>query len=298
VQELGQALGRAIRNDPETLAPAALELAAMLGGAQVLVTRSEHGVLLVQQDAPAFAVPAKARRVVDVTGAGDTLVATFALALCCGCTSEIAAQIANAASSIVVEKRGTACTTDEELRTSTLSRQLGPATSRFHADLEDLMARINTWRADGLTIGFTNGCFDLLHPGHIALLRAARQKCDRLVVGLNSDGSVRNLKGPTRPVQDEMARASVIGAIDSVSAVVLFDEPTPLSVIERLLPDVLFKGADYQIDGVVGRDVVEAHGGRVELIELVPDRSTTRTIAKIRAAEQAEAEAAAKQAAE
>ncbi len=137
------------------------------------------------------------------------------------------------------------------------------------------------WQERGLSVGFTNGCFDLLHPGHIFVLTESRDRVDRLVLALNTDASVRRLKGPTRPVQNEVARITVAAALEAVDAAILFDEDTPLALITALLPNVLFKGGDYDIDSVIGRDVVETHGGRVELIEYLPNTSTTLMIKRM-----------------
>ena len=138
------------------------------------------------------------------------------------------------------------------------------------------------WRKAGLSVGFTNGCFDLLHPGHVKTLAAARALCDRLVVGLNTDASISRLKGPERPIQSELARAEVIGALRSVDLVVLFEEDTPLTLIRALRPDVLVKGDDYTVETVVGADLVLGWGGRVELVLLIPEQSSSRLIAKSR----------------
>jgi D-beta-D-heptose 7-phosphate kinase / D-beta-D-heptose 1-phosphate adenosyltransferase len=145
-------------------------------------------------------------------------------------------------------------------------------------DWSVLDERIKEWRGQGLRIGFTNGCFDLLHPGHVRLLTDARAACDRLVVGLNTDSSVKRLKGPERPVQAERARAEVLAALESVDLVVLFDQDTPLDLIRRVRPTVLVKGADYRRDEVVGRDLVEADGGEIILIDLVPGYSTSALV--------------------
>ncbi len=150
-------------------------------------------------------------------------------------------------------------------------------------ELDGALARIAAWRAAGLRIGFTNGCFDLIHPGHVRLLARARARCDRLVVGLNSDASVRRLKGPDRPVQSETARATVMASMASADLVVLFEEDTPQRLIEAIIPDLLFKGADYTLDQVVGGEFVMRRGGRVELIPLEEGFSTTNTIRRINA---------------
>jgi D-beta-D-heptose 7-phosphate kinase/D-beta-D-heptose 1-phosphate adenosyltransferase len=141
--------------------------------------------------------------------------------------------------------------------------------------------QVATWRAKGLKVGFTNGCFDLLHPGHVALLAQARGQCDRLIVGLNSDASVKRLKGPERPIQAETARAVVLASLAHVDAVVLFAEDTPAELIAAIRPDVLVKGADYTVAEVVGADIVQSYGGRVFLARLAPGHSTTQTIARI-----------------
>jgi D-beta-D-heptose 7-phosphate kinase/D-beta-D-heptose 1-phosphate adenosyltransferase len=228
-------------------------------------------------------IATQAREVFDVSGAGDTVIASFALALAAGAGRVAAAAIANAAGGVVVGKRGTARLTAEEL-TGALLRSQGASAHRDaildRAGAERLVA---AWKREGLAVGFTNGCFDILHAGHVSLLHAARAQCDRLVLGLNSDDSVRRLKGPGRPVNDQHDRACVLAALASVDAVVVFEEDTPLSLIAALKPDVLVKGADYTIDQVVGADVVQKAGGRVVLVDLVAGKSTTGTIGRLRA---------------
>jgi D-beta-D-heptose 7-phosphate kinase/D-beta-D-heptose 1-phosphate adenosyltransferase len=142
-------------------------------------------------------------------------------------------------------------------------------------------ALVARWKQRGLTVGFTNGCFDILHPGHVSLLKAARAECDRLIVALNSDASIRQLKGPTRPINDLTTRAQMISAIRYVDCTVAFDAETPLDLIRRLVPDVLVKGGDYSVDTVVGADVVQAEGGRVHIVELVPGKSSTEIISRV-----------------
>ena len=148
--------------------------------------------------------------------------------------------------------------------------------------LEAALQQIAEWRRHGLRIGFTNGCFDLIHPGHVHLLAQAQAACDRLVVALNTDASVRRLKGPERPIQSETARGTVLSSLASVDLVVLFAEDTPLSLIESIRPDVLVKGADYTPDQVVGADIVRGNGGRVLLVGLLPGQGTTATIERLR----------------
>jgi D-beta-D-heptose 7-phosphate kinase/D-beta-D-heptose 1-phosphate adenosyltransferase len=149
------------------------------------------------------------------------------------------------------------------------------------ATMLEAIGRVETWRSRGLAIGFTNGVFDLLHPGHISLLGQARAACDRLVIGLNSDASVRGLKGPDRPVQTEAARAAVVSSLSAVDLVVVFAEDTPIRLIEALRPDVLVKGADYALGEVVGAGIVEGYGGRVLLADLLAGHSTTATIERL-----------------
>jgi D-beta-D-heptose 7-phosphate kinase/D-beta-D-heptose 1-phosphate adenosyltransferase len=282
VAELAQALGRPVANEEKALRTAALSLVEAVGCDSMLVTRGERGVLIVDRNGEGAAFDATARRVVDVSGAGDTLVAGFALALVSDAGIANSARLANAAAGIAVAKKGTSQVTADELRDVLLSRP--------HFDLREkildsvtIADRIAAWRRDGLTIGFTNGCFDLLHPGHVHLLCEARARCDKLVVGLNSDASVKRFKGAERPIQGEAARTIVLAGLAFVDAVVLFAEDTPLDLISRVKPDVLVKGADYSIDQVVGRDLVESYGGRVALIELVPQASTSIIVNRLKA---------------
>jgi len=217
-------------------------------------------------------------RVRDVSGAGDTVAAALSVMLAIGADRETAMRSANAAASVVVGKRGIATVSVAELRSRILpAASLAPEEKILHdrAALED---RLDDWRRQGLRVGFTNGCFDLLHPGHVRLLTEARGACDRLVVGLNSDASVKRLKGEGRPVQGQEARAEVLAGLEAVDVVVIFEEDTPLELLGRVRPKVLVKGADYRIDQVVGRELVEANGGEVVLVDLVPGYSTTNLI--------------------
>jgi D-beta-D-heptose 7-phosphate kinase/D-beta-D-heptose 1-phosphate adenosyltransferase len=246
----------------------------------VLVTRSARGLTLVRRDSPPLHVPTRAQEVADVSGAGDTLIAAFAIALACGVELPDAARIANAAAGVAVGKPGTAAVTQRELAEALHRGELLAIDDKV-ADLSGVLARVAAWRAAGLRIGFTNGCFDLIHPGHVRLLARARAACDRLVVGLNSDASVRRLKGQGRPVQSETARATVMASMASADLVVLFEQDTPEELIRAIKPDLLFKGADYTHDQVVGADIVEAAGGEVRLVPLEEGYSTTATIRRI-----------------
>ena len=237
---------------------------------------------LIERGRPLVHVPAYAVKVLDVSGAGDTVVAAMAAFLAAGAGYEEAMRAANAAASVVVGKRGTATASAVELRARILPEASLAPERKIMADWRELDRCLDAWRLEGLRIGFTNGCFDLLHPGHVKLLAQARAACDRLVVGLNNDASVRRLKGDGRPVQDEAARAEVLAALAAVDLVVLFGEDTPLELIRRVRPKVLVKGADYRPDQVVGREVVEAEGGEVILVELIPGHSTSDIVGRSR----------------
>jgi D-beta-D-heptose 7-phosphate kinase/D-beta-D-heptose 1-phosphate adenosyltransferase len=242
----------------------------------MVVTRGKDGISVVGTGI-AEDLPAAARQVFDVSGAGDTVVAALALSMVAGAKINEAATLANIAAGIAVEKRGTATVTTGEVvaRLTPIDGRTDPL--NIFA-IESVQQLVHAWRAEGLKIAFTNGCFDLLHPGHISLLDQARRTADRLVVGLNADIGISRLKGPTRPVQGEVARATVLAAVKSVDAVVIFADDTPLQLIETLQPDVLVKGADYTLETVVGADLVLARGGRVVLAELLTGHSTTDTV--------------------
>nr|WP_294536010.1 D-glycero-beta-D-manno-heptose-7-phosphate kinase [uncultured Rhodoblastus sp.] len=246
----------------------------------VVLTRGAQGMSIYDPADPEGAiahVPTRALEVFDVSGAGDTVVAALALSLCAGASIRTSANIGNAAAGIAVGKRGTAAIGARELATA-----LGGVREGDPKIVENDVAAevVADWRAQRLKVGFTNGCFDLLHPGHVDLLKRARASCDRLVVALNADASVRRLKGETRPVQNEHARSAVMAAIDSVDLVTLFDEDTPLRLIQLLKPDFLIKGADYTVAAVVGADFVASYGGRVVLVPINEGHSTTSIIAR------------------
>jgi D-beta-D-heptose 7-phosphate kinase/D-beta-D-heptose 1-phosphate adenosyltransferase len=252
------------------------------GGEAVLVTRSAKGVTLVRRDEPAMHFPARAREVADVSGAGDTMVAALAVALGAGASLPDAAMLANITAGISVGKPGTATVAQTELLNALHTDGIA-STERKVRELDDAQIQAAAWRAQGLRIGFANGCFDLIHPGHVHLLARARAGCDRLIVALNTDASVRRLKGPSRPVQNEDARAIVMASLSPVDMVVLFDEDTPLKLIGALRPDVLIKGSDYTVDQVVGADLVQSWGGQVLLVELREGHSTSGTIRRMTA---------------
>ena len=281
-KELADATRRVATTDAEIVA-AATELAKAVGSEAVLVTRSEDGMTLCVEGQPPVHVPAYPVKVRDVSGAGDTVVAVLALLLAMQAGFEPAMRAANAAASVVVGKRGTATASAAELRSRILPASTLAPEEKILFDWSQLDERLDEWRRQGLRVGFTNGCFDLLHPGHVKVLAGARGACDRLVVGLNGDDSVRRLKGPTRPIQDQQARAEVLAALEAVDLVVVFDEDTPLELIKRVRPTVLVKGGDYKREEVVGFEVVEAEGGEVVLIDLLPGHSTTSMVRRSRA---------------
>jgi D-beta-D-heptose 7-phosphate kinase/D-beta-D-heptose 1-phosphate adenosyltransferase len=280
-KELADATHRRAITDAE-IAAAAAELARIVNSDAVLVTRSEQGMTLHVEGLPAVHVPAYPVKVSDVSGAGDTVVAVLAVLLAVGAEFEPAMRAANAAGAVVVGKRGTATLSVAELRGRLLPAALRAPEEKIVFDWSVLDGRVAQWRRHGQRIGFTNGCFDLLHPGHIKLLAGARATCDQLIVGLNGDAAVSRLKGNGRPIQNVHARAEVLAALEAVDLIVVFEQETPLELIKRVRPSVLIKGADYRREDVVGRDVVEADGGAVILVDLVPGHSTTTMVERAR----------------
>jgi D-beta-D-heptose 7-phosphate kinase/D-beta-D-heptose 1-phosphate adenosyltransferase len=277
-KELFEATGRPVGSDEEITA-AARQLIDLCGIENVLATRSQDGMSLISAT-EAVHLPAEAREVFDVSGAGDTVVAALAAALTVGATLVQAAKLANVAAGIVVGKVGTAVAYADDLTAALHHSEVAAAEHKL-VSLHSAVEQIERWRHGGKKIGFTNGCFDLLHPGHVSLLDQAKAQCDRLVVGLNSDASVKRLKGESRPVQSESSRGTVLASLAAVDLVVIFEEDTPLELIKALRPDVLVKGADYRVDQVVGGDLVTGWGGRVFLAELQQGHSTTATIARM-----------------
>lgn len=277
LKELAQATDEPVGSDEE-IVHAARKIIKQCGIGTVLVTRSQEGMTLVPSSGEVTHIPTQAIEIYDVSGAGDTVISALTAAYKTGVSLLEAARFANAAAGIVVGKIGTAAVTLDELR-ATL------AENAFHefqiASLEEAVDQVVLWHRQGYKIGFTNGCFDLLHPGHIKILREARSNCDRLVVGLNSDASVKRLKGEKRPLQNQDARAEILSSLEFVNMVVIFDEDTPENLIKALKPDILLKGADYTLDKVIGADFVLSYGGEVKLIELVPNNSTTNIIQKM-----------------
>ncbi len=276
--ELALATGHPCETDAD--ARTAARIAQGMCGADILLTRSEKGMSYFPTAGEPIHLPTVAREVFDVSGAGDTVVGTLGLCLAAGLPIAEAMRAANHAAGLVVGKVGTAVVSREELLADLAADGGEDVEDGRLMGVEALVALRAWWRRQGLTVGFTNGCFDLVHPGHAALIRQAAGACDRLVLALNTDASVRRLKGPGRPLQAEAARAEVVGAMKGVAAVVLFDDDTPLDLITALRPDLLVKGADYTEETVVGAEAVRAGGGRVMLARLVPDQSTTRLAAR------------------
>jgi D-beta-D-heptose 7-phosphate kinase/D-beta-D-heptose 1-phosphate adenosyltransferase len=257
--------------DPEdtaSIAAAAQALVAQAGATALVVKRGERGMLVASAGEPCLPIPARGRTLFDAT-----VVAVLATALATGAPLGDAARIANAAAGIVVGKIGTVSAEPAEI----IEFMNGGSTHKV-LDREALAAQVHEWRAAGKRIVVTNGCFDLLHAGHLSLLHQAAQYGDVLVLAVNSDASVQRLKGPGRPLIPEQERAAMLASLACVDAVTLFDEDTPLSLLQAIRPDVLVKGQDYKVEQVVGRDLVESNGGSVVLVPLVPDKSTTALI--------------------
>ena len=273
---------RSPADTPDSIADAARDAMQLADCEAMLVTQSEQGMTLVPRNGEAVHVPAHPVKVRDLSGAGDTVAAVLAVTLAAGAEWETALRMANAAAAVAVGKKGTAIVTPAELRRKILPHASLAAEEKIIAAGMDLDAFLLDWRKQGLRVGFTNGCFDILHPGHVKVLTAARGACDRLIVGLNSDASVKRLKGKGRPVQDERARAEVLAALEAVDLVVIFEEDTPTKLIGEIRPSVLVKGGDYTRKQVVGHEIVEAAGGQVLLVEVLPGFSTTSLVNRAR----------------
>jgi D-beta-D-heptose 7-phosphate kinase / D-beta-D-heptose 1-phosphate adenosyltransferase len=266
----------------ESIVAAAEDVMRLVDCEAILVTLGEGGMTLVPRDGETIHVPALPVKVRDVSGAGDTVAAALATALAAGADWETALRIASAAAAVAVGKQGTATVSAAELRRKILPHAYLAAEEKIVLAPDALVAQIAEWRKQGQRIGFTNGCFDILHPGHVKVLTAARAGCDRLIVGLNSDASVRRLKGESRPVQDERARAEVLAALEAVDLVVIFEEDTPIRLIAEIRPSVLVKGGDYTREQVVGHEIVEAAGGTVVLVDVLKGFSTTALVDRAR----------------
>jgi len=277
-KEAEQASRTAI-TDEASLNAAAEKLLAELDLAALLITRSEAGMSLFHADRQPLHIPTVAREVFDVTGAGDTVLAVLSLGLAAGIDYGDAARLANVAAGIVVGKLGTSTVSPAEIMAEVRRGHKDSDTKIRNLDV--LAGLVEAEKRSGKRIVFTNGCFDLLHVGHVKYLQKARSFGDLLILGLNSDSSIRRLKGEKRPLIGEDERAHILAALDCIDYVLIFEEDTPLRVISALRPDVLVKGGDYTLDGVVGRELVESYGGRVELVSFVDGKSTTNIIEKV-----------------
>jgi D-beta-D-heptose 7-phosphate kinase/D-beta-D-heptose 1-phosphate adenosyltransferase len=266
-------------DDTAGIAAAARRLMASSGLESMVVTLGNRGMLVVLPDAPEVSVPAMRHEVYDVTGAGDTAIAVLALALAASSPLLEAAQLANAAAGVAVCQVGAVAVSAASIRDALAAHPDGKLLSRH-----ELAARAVTWRAEGKRVVFSNGCFDLLHAGHLALLSHAAKLGDVLVLAINSDASVRRLKGAERPLVPQAERAALLAALTFVDAVTIFDEDTPLAVLQTVKPHVLVKGGDYQPSEVIGRELVEGAGGRVVIVPLTPEKSTSSLVARIRGA--------------
>lgn len=280
--ELAAATQSSVRTDSETEVALSAALDSCSAKA-ILVTRAGAGMTLMRRGRPARHFPARPREVFDVSGAGDTALAALGLGLAAGADVDQAVGFAILASGVVVEKAGTATASAQELIDAELAMHAAPAHGKI-ATAQRMAEEASAWRRQGLRVGFTNGCFDILHRGHVAYLAQARSWCDRLIVALNSDASVRRLKGDGRPVNDLDARAIVLAGLSSVDLVTSFEDDTPFALIAAAKPDVLIKGADYTIDQVVGADLVQSWGGQVKLATFVEGWSTTAAIERMRKA--------------
>ena len=281
LRELEIAAGVALdAEDTGAIESAARRIARSASLEALVVTLGSRGMLVVPAEGIAVWVPAEKRDVYDVTGAGDTAIAVLAVALAAGAPLSAAAQIANTAAGVAVGQVGAVAVEPGRLRDALAARPEGKVLRR-----EELAARAASWRMSGKRIVFTNGCFDLLHSGHLALLEHAARLGDVLVLAINSDASVRRLKGPERPLVPQTERAALLAALSFVDAVAIFDEDTPLQTLEAVRPHVLVKGADYRPDQIVGRELVEGYGGRVAVVPLIPDKSTSALVERIRGKE-------------
>jgi D-beta-D-heptose 7-phosphate kinase / D-beta-D-heptose 1-phosphate adenosyltransferase len=286
--EAGLATGRVLNTLAEALDSAA-QLREQLDMEAAIVTLDKEGMALAHRDGRRVHFPTRPRAVYDITGAGDMVMSVLGMALAAGADYDAAIRLANIAGGLEVEKIGVVTLTRDDILADILHGG-SPEKSAFGPGMEKLRPRaalsreLDSRRRLGQKIAFTNGCFDVLHAGHVQYLREARRQADVLVVGLNSDASVRALKGPGRPINPLDARAFVLGSLESVDYVTVFDEATPLELIQTLRPDVLVKGADYRREEVVGADFVEASGGRVHLAQLREGYSTTRLLQLLDAA--------------
>jgi D-beta-D-heptose 7-phosphate kinase/D-beta-D-heptose 1-phosphate adenosyltransferase len=275
-KELGEASGLPVESDAD-IAAAARQLIKAHKIDAVLATRSADGMTLIRGNDGVRHFPAHAREVFDVSGAGDTVAATLGVALAGGLREDQAVQLANVAAGIVVGKVGTAVAYRGDVAAALLGGLPTGGGDKVQS-LQAALGRVREWRAQGAKIGLASGCFDLLHPGHLAVIRKAKSACGRLIIGINSDASTHRLKGPERPIQNEAARAEVIASLEAVDMVVIFGEDTPEALIGAIKPDVFVKGADYAVDDLPEAAIIKSYGGEIILAEMEDGYSTTATI--------------------
>ena len=257
----------------KTIDQVSLKLIKKYGFDAVVTTKSSEGISVVKKKKKNFCIPSKAKEVFDVSGAGDTVVAFIASGLARGEDFENSVKLANEAAGIVVGKFGTAVVNRLEVENKNVNNKKIVA-------LDDLIFQLK--QRESKKIGFTNGCFDLIHQGHIDYLRKAKERCDFLIIGLNNDNSVRKLKGKTRPILNESERASILSCFEFVDRIVLFNEDTPIKLIKKLKPYFLFKGDDYNLNEVAGKDEIKEWNGKVVLIKCTKNKSTSRIIERIK----------------
>ena len=278
VHELEAVIGRKLKEDLEAdLTAVSGSLLETADVEALIVTLGEKGMGVFSRQAEPFFVPTSVREVFDVSGAGDTVIAALALSLAAGASFHDAVHVANEAAGIAVGKSGVAIVEPKEL-----ASRFAPGGGDKILSRQELVNRVAWWRMQDQKVVLTNGCFDLLHVGHVHLLREAAAQGDVLIVAINSDDSVRRLKGGNRPLIAADERAALLAALNSVDSVVVFDEDTPRELLEEVRPDILVKGGDYREDQVVGRRMIADWGGSVVLIPLVPDRSTSSLVERIR----------------
>lgn len=278
--EFSAAVGQRLDN-LESISGAGRKMIGDLDLDFLVVTRGEKGMVLLDESS-SLEIPTQARDVFDVSGAGDTVIATLTGALASGLSKEDSVRLSNVAAGVVVGKVGTSPVELDDLLNALSEGDGLPLHGKSYRNISDLLSKVQTWREEGMSVAFTNGCFDIIHSGHIMYLEKAARQGDRLIVGVNSDGSVKRLKGASRPVNREEDRMAVLAALSCVDAVIMFNEDTPLDLISSIRPDVLIKGNDYTENQVVGATQVKSWGGRVVLVPVLEGRSTTSMIEKIK----------------
>jgi D-beta-D-heptose 7-phosphate kinase/D-beta-D-heptose 1-phosphate adenosyltransferase len=278
LKELKEATDMSVTGEREVIV-AAKKIVEHCGIDAVLATRSQHGMTLVQTDGSVAHLRAEAKEVFDVSGAGDTVIAVTAAAISVGAPIDLAAELANVAAGIVVGKFGTAVAYKRELMHALYSQEMTNTEAKV-MDLSAAQDIVELWRRKGYKVGFTNGIFDLLHPGHVTLLSKAKKVCDRLIVGVNNDASVRRLKGED-PVQTDSARSAVLASLETVDVVIIFQEDTPTELLQIIKPDVLIKGANYKREKVVGADLVSEYEGEIVLADVGDTHNMSSTIARL-----------------